>query len=262
MSALRHLYYLFVYYLSWVWFGLGGLLLNLFCLPLLLWPKRAQLGSPVRELIRSMFSWWSKWLHASGALKVTWIDLNRAEITTGCVYVANHPTLVDAPILLSILPDAICIFKASLLRNPCVGPAAVLAGYCSGDTGVDMIRDAAEQVAAGRSLLVFPEGTRTTPGNRLNPLKPGFALIAKRAVAPIRLITIRSSPRLLQRGGCWWKAPHLPAWLEVTVHEEIPGDLHMPVAEITRLTQERLASLVGDVSSSASSCHGPRATSC
>ena len=65
----------------------------------------------------------------------------------------------------------------------------------------------ADQVAAtGNSLLVFPEGTRTVPGRKLNPLKPGFALIASRARAPVRVIIVRSPPDLVPKGWSWWRA--------------------------------------------------------
>ncbi len=81
------------------------------------------------------------------------------------------------------------------MRNPAVGPAAVMAGYVRGDAGLDLIRAAAAKVAAGQSLLVFPEGTRTAAGAVVGPMKPGFALIADRAKAPVRLIVIRSDAR-------------------------------------------------------------------
>ena len=56
----------------------------------------------------------------------------------------------------------------------------------------------AARVAAGHSLLIFPEGTRTAPGVALNPLRPGFALIAARARVPIRLILVRAPRDLVQ----------------------------------------------------------------
>jgi 1-acyl-sn-glycerol-3-phosphate acyltransferase len=262
IAAVCQLYYIIAYYLSWVWFGLGGLLLNLACAPLLLLPHRERFGPAVRRTIRRMFAWWLKWFHASGVLRVDWRGFPADELPNGSVYVANHPTLIDAPILLSRIPEATCIFKPSLLRNPFIGPAAILAGYTAGGGVVDLVRDAADQVSAGRSLLIFPEGTRTTPGQALNPLKPGFALIAARAGAPVRLMTIRSSPRLVARGRAWWKPPQLPAWMEITFHGELSKETELSAADITQLTQDRLASLVGVVPSCPSSCHDRTPTSC
>lgn len=261
MRALRSIFHLVAYYLSWIWFGVGGLLLNSVCALLLLCPGRRRLGPAVRATIRWMFSWWVKWFHASGVLRISWHGFDQP-LAAGTVYIANHPTLIDAPVLLAQLPNAICIFKSALLHNPFVAPAAIMAGYAAGDSGVDLIRDAAEKVASGCSLLIFPEGTRTTPGRSLDPLKPGFALIAQRAQAPIRLITLRASAGLVPRGHRWWRPPLLPASLSITLERELTPESFGPPAEITALTQERLASLVEVVPAFGRPCHAPPATSC
>ena len=261
MSVLRHLWLALAYYLSWLLFGLGGLALNLVCAPFLLFPDRERFGPAARTATRWMFDFWLRWMHASGVVEVVFhgfesvapapprgspgpapaapfgvlgiapggsaAPASKPEPTApspGIVYVANHPTLVDAPFLLARLPDTVCIFKPALLRNPVIAPAALLCGYVSGDAGVDGIRRAAEAVAAGRSLLIFPEGTRTVPGSSLNPLKPGAALIARRAGAPLRLIHVTSSPLMARKGHPWWKLPPLPGRFEFTLGELIPVD--------------------------------------
>jgi 1-acyl-sn-glycerol-3-phosphate acyltransferase len=147
---------------------------------------------------------------------------------------------MDATYLLAKLPDAVCIFKPALLRNPAVGPAAIMAGYVSGDTGVDLIRDAARKIAAGRSLLIFPEGTRTDAGRALNPLKPGFALIAERAGAPVCVVVIRASRDLGAKGRPWWKTPRVPATVEVTLAQTIPAGSGQTAAELTASVQAGL----------------------
>jgi 1-acyl-sn-glycerol-3-phosphate acyltransferase len=125
---------------------------------------------------------------------------------------------VDATILLARLPNTVCIFKPSLMRNPAIGPAAIMAEYVSGDAGVDVIRDAAAKVAEGCSILIFPEGTRTAPGKLPAVFKPGFALIAAQAGAPVQLIIIRATRDLAARGRPWWKAPVvLPGKIEITL---------------------------------------------
>jgi 1-acyl-sn-glycerol-3-phosphate acyltransferase len=149
------------------------------------------------------------------------------------VYVVNHPSLVDALFLLARLPDTVCIFNPVLLRNPVVGPAALLCGYVAGDAGVDGIRRAAERVSTGCSLLIFPEGTRTAPGADLNPLRPGFALIARRARAPLQLVHVRSSPLMARKNHPWWKIPPLPGRFEFTLGERIPANPDTPAAALT-----------------------------
>src|SRR5690606_23347066 len=111
----------------------------------------------------------------------------------GCVLIANHPGLTDITCLLARIPDAICIFKPDIRRNPVLGAGARRAGYLSNDGGHDLVRVAAEAVAAGRTLIIFPEGTRTPSGAGLLPLKAGFVLIARRAGVPVQLVHITGS---------------------------------------------------------------------
>lgn len=240
MKSRRRGWLALLYYASWLWFGLGGLLLNLACLPLLLVPRRERLGPGARRTIHRMFSLWAKWHHASRVMRVEWHGFDQP-LPRGVVYVANHPCLIDAPLLLARLPETVCIFKTALLRNPVIGPAAILAGYVpSSEDHIELVRDAVQRIEAGQSLLVFPEGTRTADGTLLGPLKPGFALIAARARCPIQLVTIRTSPGLTRRGQPWWKVPPLPAWMEFSLGERVQTE---PEAD-TAVTAAKVASLL------------------
>ncbi|HEY9156296.1 MAG TPA: lysophospholipid acyltransferase family protein [Opitutaceae bacterium] len=241
MRLFARVYFQIAYLLSWLLFAVGGLLLNFGCAVRALGPRTPALSVRVRSIIRWLFESLVKWFHACGVAKVSWKNFN-TPLRAGTVYIANHPSLLDAPIVLGRLPNAITIFKPALLRNPLIAPAAILAGYASGDGGVDVIRDAAEKVQSGCSLLIFPEGTRTRPGETLGNFKAGFALIAKRAHAPIRLISIRATPGVLSKCSCWWWPPKLPAHFEIELGEEIaPSD---ETLEITALAHARLAKML------------------
>ncbi len=232
---IRRAYYIGAYYASWAVFGGVGVLLNLASLPLLLLPRTPAGAARQRRVIRWLFDFWLGWMHATGVVAVRWHGFERPPVP-GTVYIANHPTLVDATFLLARLPDAICIFKPALLRNPAVGPAAILAGYVGGVPGVDLVREVAGRIAEGQSLLVFPEGTRTEPGAKLNPLKPGFALIASRARAPVQLVRIASSPGMAAKGRAWWKPPAvLPGWFDFTLDRRWEHD---PARSPAKLTAE------------------------
>ncbi|HLP00965.1 MAG TPA: lysophospholipid acyltransferase family protein [Opitutaceae bacterium] len=238
---IRRAYYVAAYYASWAVFGAVGVLLNVASLPLLLLPRTPTGGASMRRVIRALFDFWLRWMHATGVVRVTWRGFERP-LAPGAVFIANHPTLVDATFLLARLPDAICIFKPALMRNPAIGPAAVLAGYASGVPGVDLVREVAAKIAAGQSLLVFPEGTRTDPGRSLNPLRPGFALIAARAAAPVQLFTIRASEGLVPRGRAWWKPPiELPGWVEISLDRCWDHDANRSPADLTEEVQRHLS---------------------
>jgi 1-acyl-sn-glycerol-3-phosphate acyltransferase len=230
-----------VYYLSWLLFGAVGLALNAVCVLLLPWPRRAALAPAVRGTIRRLFDGWLRWLHATGLIRVSWHGFDGVTLPQGAVYVANHPSLTDATFLLGRLPAAICLFKPALMRNPALGPAALMAGYVPAGSGLGLVRAASVQVARGQSLLVFPEGTRTSPGQVLNPLRAGFALIAVRARAPVQLVVVRASPGLGARGRGWWPAPTpLPAWVTLTLDRQWPYDPGRTVAELTAQVEGRI----------------------
>jgi 1-acyl-sn-glycerol-3-phosphate acyltransferase len=235
-----------MYFLSWAVFGSVGLLLNIACMVLMVLPFRSAYEPAVRATIRRLFEAWMGWLHASRIVRVEWKGFGDGPLQPGTVYIANHPTLIDATVILARLPDAVCIFKPSLMRNPAVGPAAVMAGYVRGDAGLDLIKAAAAKVAQGQSLLVFPEGTRTAPGTSVGLMKPGFALIADRAKAPVRLMIVRASPGLGTRGTPWWRAPaFLPGSVEVSLDRAWPYVPGRSAAELTQSVEERICEVLG-----------------
>ncbi len=241
IARLRRLYLVTAYYASWGLFFIVGLLLNFVCLLVLVLPRRPARAMATRAVIRWLFDGWLKWMHFTGVVHVIWTGFDGAALEAGAVYIANHPTLVDATFLLARLPDTICIFKPALMRNPAVGPAAILADYVSGESGVDVVRAAAERVADGRALLIFPEGTRTAPGTVLGTCRPGFALIAQRAQAAVQLVVLRASPDLATRGRAWWPAPSvLPGRMEFTLDRRWEHDPERSAAELTALVERRL----------------------
>lgn len=233
-------YYVFAYFLSWFLFGLFGLLLNLGCIPLLLLPARFRGARWIRAVIRALFRLWVCWIHASKVVRVTWKGFD-GSLPEGVLYVANHPTLVDATFLMAKLTNASCIFKPALMRNPAIGPAAIMAAYISGGDMIEIIRSASDAVAACQSFLIFPEGTRTTSGSILEPLRPGFALVAKRAKAPVQLILIRSSNELVPRGRPWWRPPELlPARMEITLDRRWDHDPGTTPQELAAAVEARM----------------------
>ena len=218
---LARLYYYPVNLLSWAVFALVGLVLNALCAPLLLLGARPRLGALVRDLIRRLFVAWCGWLGFTRLVRVRFHGFTAQAMAGPAVYVSNHPGLMDATFLLSRLPDTICIFKPAVMRNPVLGPAALMAGYASGGSGLDLLRDVTDRIKAGRSLLIFPEGTRTAQEVRLNPLRPGFALIAARARVPIRVVLIHAPRDLLPKGWPWWRPPACPAQVDLTLGPEL-----------------------------------------
>jgi 1-acyl-sn-glycerol-3-phosphate acyltransferase len=135
--------------------------------------------------------------------------------------VPNHPAMIDVFLILSRIPRAICLMKASISTNPFLGIGAYLGGYISNRQPEKMFRAAIESVRSGNLLLIFPEGTRTTQ-QPVNPLKNSAALIARQAQAPLQTLLITTNTPYLSKGWKIWRPPHLfPMCYRVVLGERI-----------------------------------------
>ena len=124
----------------------------------------------------------------------------------GLLVVANHPTLLDAVFLMSFMPQADCVVKASHYDNFWLSGAARGAGYIPNRSGPQLVEECAERLRRGRSVLIFPEGTRS-PKNGLGTFARGAAHIALRAGSDLVPVTIECDPATLYRGKASVKWP-------------------------------------------------------
>ena len=221
--TLRSACYYPVYYGTLLLFGAGGFELCLLGLLVGWLPANERTERFFQRLIQRHLAFFHWWCDVTRLVHVRYRGFERWP-RGGLVLAANHPAMIDITCLLARLPGAVCIFKPAIRRNPVLGAAARRAGYLGSDGGHDLVRHAAEKVAAGHTLIVFPEGTRTPPGGALLAFKPGFVLIARRARAPIQLVRITTDSDLLTKGCAWWRLPRFPAQVEVTAGPLIPAD--------------------------------------
>ena len=151
----------------------------------------------------------------------------------GLIVVANHPSMLDAVMLVSRLPSSACIMKASLLRNPFLGPGARLARYIHNDSTYGMAQCAVRDLQDGGQLIMFPEGTRTTQTPH-NPLQATFAMIAKRAKVPVQVVFIDTVSPYLGKGWPLWRLPPLPIRFSVRLGPRFapPQDHRVLLAEV------------------------------
>jgi 1-acyl-sn-glycerol-3-phosphate acyltransferase len=228
----RPVYQLFGYYLTLFFFGAFGLALNLFCLLLFWLPATPRTERFFQRLIHRHLALFIWWMGFARLLHVRYHGFERLP-KRGQVLAANHPGLMDATYLLARIPEAVCIFKPAVRRNPVLGAAARRAGYLASDGGPDLVREAGDKLAAGNLLLIFPEGTRTPPDETLLPLKPGFVLMARRAQVPIQLVRIAWDSNVLVKDRAWWKLPRLPGLVEVTLGPQIAVPPEADAAAVT-----------------------------
>ncbi len=243
--SLRAVYYFPVYYGTLLLFAAGGLELSLLGLLSGWLPATPRTERFFQRLIHRHLAAFHWWCDVTRLVHVRYDGFERLP-QGGLVLAANHPAMIDITCLLARLPEAVCIFKPAIRRNPVLGAAARRAGYLGSDGGHDVVRHAADKVAAGHPLIVFPEGTRTPASEALLPFKPGFVLIARRAGVPIQLVRITTDSDLLTKDCRWWRVPRFPAHVAVTAGPLVPTDTAASPSEVAGQIEHWFRSPPGD----------------
>lgn len=148
---------------------------------------------------------------------LTWLCACRFELSAldklrdagPLIVVANHPSLLDAIVIVSRLPNAVCVMKASLMNNPLFGAAARLARYIRNDGLVQIVTQSRNALQQGGQIVLFPEGTRTIDFP-LNSCTVAAGLMAKRAAVPVQTVLIEFSTPYLGKQWPLFRAPVLP----------------------------------------------------
>jgi 1-acyl-sn-glycerol-3-phosphate acyltransferase len=212
--------------ISFAVFGLAGLVLSLLVLPVV----RRRPGTARERQFRCQYvvhRTFHYFVRMTVALGVLDVEVHGAELLRqpGQLVVANHPTLLDVVFLVSLMPQADCVVKREAWSNPFMRGVVRGAGYLPNDLGDSLVDAGVERLQAGRSLLVFPEGTRSKMG-ALGPFRRGAAHMALRSGRPLRPALIRCDPPSLMRGQKWYDVPERRMHFTVECCEEIaPGDV-------------------------------------
>lgn len=197
-------------------YGAVGWLGGLTVLPvIMLWP-----GSPAarERRIRAVVSWSFRWLLALIAgLRVGDVEIEGREWLAqarGKLIVANHPMYLDVVALVGLLPQADCVIKRAMWRNRFYHRFVEATGYISNAGDVAMVNDAVAALRRGRSLILFPEGTRSTPGTPLRFCR-GAAQVAVRSQCEVLPVVIRCEPLGLGKGQSWHDVSDRPWRLQL-----------------------------------------------
>jgi 1-acyl-sn-glycerol-3-phosphate acyltransferase len=210
--------------LSFLLFGLGGVLLRVLVFPLLalcVREPRARIRA-ARAVIRTSFRAFVGVMRLLGVLRYEVRGLEKLD-REGQLILANHPTLIDTVFLIAFVRNADCIVKGGLWNNPFTGGPVRAAGYICNDRGPELIEDCIASLGAGGNLIVFPEGTRT-PRNGAMELKRGAANIAVRGACAVTPVRISCDPPTLGKGEKWWRVPPRQASFRIDVGDDIGID--------------------------------------
>lgn len=178
-----------------IWLVAVTAVMMLLFLPLLAAPRR-RLNAP--------YAWWTR-LILGGFERIVGVrtELRGLERLPAepLLVASKHQAMWDTVIVNTFLDDPALVLKRELLSIPVYGWYARKFGMIAVDRGAHaralrgMVRAARERFAEGRSIVIFPEGTRARPG-AANPYRPGVAAL-------YRQMGCACVPVALTSGLCW-----------------------------------------------------------
>ena len=173
----------------------------------------ALIGIPyslLRGNIRTMYSWAMFTMRAgikAGGIHVLIEGAENIPANQSCIFLSNHVSNLDPPILLPAIPGMCSVFlKKSLMKMPFVGIAMRMAKYVPVSRGhsrqeaEQSVAIAADALRSGMNIFIFPEGTRSPDGNLL-PFKKGAFFLAADTNAPMVPIVIRGTAQMMRKGS-------------------------------------------------------------
>lgn len=223
--VLLNIYDHLVLYLGLIWLGvlcLAWTPIALIFSPLL--PIRW--GRPLgRYVIMMGFRFYLGSISASGRCSFDLKALDCLRDEPSLIIAPNHPSLLDAVMVISRLPNVACVLKANLMNNLFLGAGARLAQYIRNEPVRRMVQQATRGFACGNHLLLFPEGTRTN-SCPINPLKGSIGLIALHAQVPIQTVLIETDSTYLSKGWPLFRKPPMPIHYRIRLGQRFDPPKH------------------------------------
>lgn len=173
---------------------------------------------------------WSRLIVKFSGITLTVDGLHHLDPRRQYIFIVNHQSNFDIPVLIQALPQFQLrwIAKKELLWIPFFGWALWAAKHITVNRAdsLDALKSlklAKQRIAAGISVVVFPEGTRS-PDGKLLPFKRGGFLLAVKTKTPIVPVTINGTGKLLARGE--WRVR--PGAIDVTIGVPIAAEDFRP----------------------------------
>lgn len=173
----------------------------------------ALVGIPWSALHRN-FSTMYRWgmgtirlgLRAAG-IRVRLVGVENIPVGRSCIFMSNHVSNMDPPVLLPSLPGMNSVFlKKSLMKIPLLGTAMRMGKFVpvsrghSREEAMQSVEAAKDALAHGLNIMVFPEGTRS-PDGKLLPFKKGAFFLAADTGAPIVPVIISGTTGMMPKGS-------------------------------------------------------------
>lgn len=190
---------------------------------------------------------WARSLLRIVGVKVHVEGLDRIQAGGNYVFVANHVSYMDIPVILGNIPEEfLFLAKSELFRIPFLGTHLRTAGHVQVPredprSAIKTLQHTAALLHKGRSTLVFPEGGRSESGD-LQDFKDGAAFLAIRAQIPIVPLATIGMRNILPMHSLTFHRGKVT----LRVGEPIPtaGMSTHQRAELTAMVRERIVDLL------------------
>jgi 1-acyl-sn-glycerol-3-phosphate acyltransferase len=154
---------------------------------------------------------WAMWIIRTGLrLAGIRVEVSGRDVVpagTACVFMANHISNLDPPILLPLIPGRTSVFlKRSLMKIPVLGYGMKLGDFIPVDrdgrleSAKESVRFGARVLRSGVHVMTFVEGTRSRTG-KLLPFKKGPFYLAMESGAPVIPVSIWGTESMMRKGG-------------------------------------------------------------
>lgn len=176
-------------------------------------------------------------------VKVEPVGLDRLDPSRSYIFMANHVSNIDPPILVPLIPRRTSVLvKKELFRIPILGYAMrlgdlVAVDRANRDAAVDSVRRAVEVMQHGVNMVIFPEGTRSRDG-RLLPFKKGPFYLAMDSGIPVVPVSMVNTKQIWPKGHFYIK----PLTARIVFHEPIDPKSFSSRDDLMQAVRDKIAS--------------------
>ena len=230
-------------------FGLSSLILVVIVFPVmcLVFHPKERFKKYGRKFVSASMRVFVSYMHFIGIVNLVTDNREKYRHLSSKIIVANHPSLLDVVMLLSLIPNADCIVNVDLNRNFIV-KGVVRQLYILNSLDLEVILQAcAESLKKGNCLIIFPEGTRTPRSGKVT-VKRGAARVALYSGCNIVPVHIGGTDKFgLGKKDPWTGFNPCERWIyDISMGAEIDPEKYrdLPVPKAVRaITREMIAFL-------------------
>jgi len=185
-------------------FGIGGLTIGSAIFPIILLVYKSEKQRKI--FVNTIHISWRFFIWLLCVLRLIRVNCpsyKQLKSLRGTIVIANHPSLIDVVILVSKIPNSVCVVKESLFKNIFVKRVIGKIYLSNTMTPDEFIANGTDILSKGYNIVIFPEGTRTIAGKEIR-LHRGFAYLQIASGAKILPIQIKNTPQILGKLQKWW----------------------------------------------------------